>query len=62
MLLVLTTYLFQQGYIFTPREWQQEDFLDEAQHVLTTLNVMPEDEEDGKKVYRVKPVHAMYMF
>ena len=61
-LLVLGAYLCQQGYVYIPKEWQQEDFLEDAQHVLDTLDVIPELGEDGKKTYTIKCVRAVYTF
>ncbi|KAM5544116.1 hypothetical protein V8D89_002302, partial [Ganoderma adspersum] len=61
-LLVLGAYLLRQGYIYIPKEWQQEDFLEDTQHVLATLDVIPDIEDKDTPNYRSKSICTVYMF
>ncbi|KAM5530040.1 hypothetical protein V8D89_016293 [Ganoderma adspersum] len=56
-LLVLGAYLLCQGYIYVPKEWQQEDFLEDTQHVQATLDVIPDIENKDTPNYRSKSIH-----
>ncbi|KAM5530056.1 hypothetical protein V8D89_016280 [Ganoderma adspersum] len=55
-LLVLGAYLLCQGYIYIPKEWQQEDFLEDTQHVLATLDVIPDIEDKDTPNYWSKSI------
>lgn len=61
-LLILGAYLLHQGYIYTPQEWQLEDFLEDAQHILATLDVIPDIEDNNKPDYRSKFIRTVYTF
>ncbi|KAM5534260.1 hypothetical protein V8D89_012085 [Ganoderma adspersum] len=58
-LLILGAYLLHQGYIYTPQEWQLEDFLEDAQHILATLDVIPDIEDNKKPNYRSKCIRTV---
>ena len=60
--MILGAYLLYQGYIYTPQEWQLEDFLEDAQHILATLNVIPDIEDNNKPDYRSKFIRTVYTF
>ncbi|KAM5537361.1 hypothetical protein V8D89_008880 [Ganoderma adspersum] len=62
ILLVLGAYLLCQGYIYVPKEWQQEDFLEDTQHVLATLDVIPDIEDKDTPNYRSKSICTVYTF
>ena len=61
-LLILGAYLLHQGYIYTPQEWQLEDFLEDAQHILATLDVIPDIEDNNKPDHRSKFICMVYTF
>ncbi|KAM5530150.1 hypothetical protein V8D89_016185 [Ganoderma adspersum] len=61
-LLVLGVYLLCQEYIYIPKEWQQEDFLEDTQHVLATLDVIPDIEDKDMPNYQSKSIRTVYMF
>ncbi|KAM5543770.1 hypothetical protein V8D89_002387 [Ganoderma adspersum] len=61
-LLVLGAYLLHQEYIYIPKEWQQEDFLEDTQHVLATLDVIPNIEDKDMPNYQSKSICTVCMF
>ncbi|KAM5530104.1 hypothetical protein V8D89_016229 [Ganoderma adspersum] len=60
-LLVLGAYLLRQGYIYVPKEWQQEDFLEDTPHVLDTLDVIPDIEDKDRPNYRSKSIRTVIL-
>ncbi|KAM5531324.1 hypothetical protein V8D89_015004 [Ganoderma adspersum] len=60
-LLVLGAYLLCQGYIYGPKEWQQEEFLEDTQHVLATLDVIPDIEDKDTPNYQSKSIHTIIL-
>ena len=60
-LLISRAYILSQGCIYTPQEWQLKYSLKDAQHILATLDIIPDIEDNKKPDYQSKYICTIYM-
>ena len=51
-LLISRAYILSQGCIYTPQEWQLKYSPKDAQHILATLDIIPDIEDNKKPDYQ----------